>query len=111
MDQKSAAVTVLDARTEPAIPGRMIDCRADIAQLTAAVEIPPGTAVQIEIGDRLLLGEVQASEPGPDGFVLGVRVSHSLNALSELQRLNRALLGEAPTARRDQTTLSLPCEK
>ena len=43
--------------------------------------------------NRLMLGEVLRSEPKGDGFTIGIMVKHALHSLTDLERLNRELIG------------------
>lgn len=40
-----------------------------------------------------MLGEVLRSEPKGDGFTIGIMVKHALHSLTDLERLNRELIG------------------
>jgi hypothetical protein len=85
----AVAITVLSPDPSPPIAGRILDFIGTSMTISAREPIPPGSAVKIESDDALLLGEVfQAKENE-----ITVKISEALNSLSELRRLNRALLG------------------
>ena len=58
-----------------------------------SLPIPCGAPVKLETDDMLMLGEVVRCEPLGQSYSIALSLSHSLAALSELERLNRALLG------------------
>jgi hypothetical protein len=58
--------------------------------------LPPGTPVRLDGKDTLLLGEVGAVDGSGEDWVVTVEIAHSLAALAELERFNRALLGRPP---------------
>lgn len=53
--------------------------------LLVAVEIPPGTALRIELGDDLVLGEVMYCRPMESGWFVGVQLEQMLRGLAELR--------------------------
>ena len=55
--------------------------------------IVPGTAVKLETGDSLILGEVCYSFPHLAEFVVGIQVDQVLSGLGELNRIHSRLLG------------------
>lgn len=93
-----AQLTVLgeQERTWPAtvvdLSGRGLRVRADS---TVAV----GAAVKVEINDALLLGDVCYSIPESGGYLIGVEVDQVLSGLSDVAKLNRALLMEQSAPR------------
>jgi hypothetical protein len=62
-------------------------------RIKLALPIPCGAPVKLETEDMLMLGEVVRCEALGQSYSVGLSLSHSLVALSELERLNRALLG------------------
>jgi hypothetical protein len=62
------------------------------------VRLPHGIArrsmVKVETKDMLMLGEVIRCEPDGDSFKVALALRHSLQSLSGLVSLNRALLNE-----------------
>ncbi len=91
-------MTVLGILGDPSVAGCVIDMSGSGLRVTLALPIPCGAPVKVEAGDMLMLGEVvrcEAMEGEPAGtmYAVGVHLSHSLAALSDLGRLNRALLG------------------
>jgi hypothetical protein len=53
-----------------------------------------GSAVKVEWGHTLLLGEVRYCRPEGDGFAIGLDLEHALYHTEELARLARRLLEE-----------------
>jgi hypothetical protein len=90
---------VLDADPQPLLHGRVIEMTGDRVLVRTPARIPDGAPVRIEGNDTLLLGEVCAVDRGPDHWIVAVEIAHSLTSLTELERFNRALLGERTPAR------------
>ena len=65
----------------------------DELEVIASAGMPHGTAIQIETGDMLLLGEVVNAAILPEGFRARVKVRHAVKSMTDLERLNRAILG------------------
>ena len=61
-----------------------------------------GTAVKLETGDSIILGEVCYCMTDVAGFVVGIEVDQVLSGLKELSRIHSRLLGSAwqPSTRR-----------
>jgi len=89
-------MAVLGASAAEPIAGRLVDFSGKGLRIETRAEVPCGSAIKVEGHEFLLLGEVCRLERGKHGFTIAVQVSHSLTALSELHRINRAILGEAP---------------
>jgi hypothetical protein len=87
-------LTVLDSGPRRQYQGLPIEITGSrmLVRMPACVAV--GTPVRMEGDDTLLLGEVCAMQPERDGWVLAVRVEHSLTSLTDLESLNRALMGE-----------------
>jgi hypothetical protein len=88
------ALTVLDADTRPLLQARVVETTGDTVLVRTPDRIPAGAPVRLERNDTLLLGEIRAVERDGDEWVLAVQIVHSLSSLAELERFNRALLGE-----------------
>ncbi len=86
-------ITVLGILGEPKALGTVVDMSGSGLQLKLPLPIPCGAPVKLETADMLMLGEVVRCEPQGQSYSVGLSLSHSLAALSELERLNRALLG------------------
>lgn len=81
--------------------GRVTEVSGRWIRLHTAAPVKPGTPVRLEDGDRLVLGEVASLDRAGAGWMVAVEIAHSLVSLADLERLNRALLGEtAPAPRR-----------
>lgn len=81
--------------------GRVLDISSHGMALDLPVPIPPGSAIKIEVGDALVLGEVSYCTPHGGRYRAGLVVKHRLAGLAELHRLNRAL---HDTVQTDRTT-------
>lgn len=86
-------ITVLESPAE-AFSGTVIECGGATLIVDLGASVPTGAAVKIEGRDVLLLGEICGCRAEREGHRAQVRILHSLGALAELERLNRALLGE-----------------
>jgi hypothetical protein len=86
-------VTVLGILGEPKAIGTVLDMSGSGLRLELSLPLPCGAPVKLETNDVLMLGEVVRCEPLGQSYSVGLSLSHSLAALSELERLNRALLG------------------
>lgn len=86
-------ITVLGILGEPKAVGTVLDMSGSGLRLKLPLPIPCGVPVKLEADDMLMLGEVVRCEPQGQSYSIGLSLSHSLAALSELERLNRALLG------------------
>jgi hypothetical protein len=92
------SLTVLGILGDPIVAGCVMDMSGSGLRLRLPLPIPCGAPVKVEAGDMLMLGEVVRCEATDDEsagstYAVGVHLSHSLAALSDLGRLNRALLG------------------
>jgi hypothetical protein len=87
-------VSVLGVDGHLPIPGLVLDLSSSALKIAVPVAIPCGALVKAEAFETLLLGEVCRCEQAADGFQVVLQVSHSLNSLSELERLNTALWGQ-----------------
>jgi len=88
-------VTVLGGPEQPPIRACVKDISRSGLRLSSPLPIPCGAPVKVEGGDLLLLGEVCRMGPVGerlDEYTIGIKVSHSLASLADLERLNRALL-------------------
>jgi hypothetical protein len=63
-------------------------------RLEIPVPLENGTLLRVEAVDRLMLGEVCRSAAFGDHYHVGLMLSHSLPALTDLQKLNWALSDE-----------------
>lgn len=86
-------ITVLGILGEPKAVGTVVDMSGSGLRLKLPLPIPCGAPVKLETDDMLMLGEVVRCEQQGQSYSIGLSLSHSLAALSELERLNRALLG------------------
>ena len=88
-------VTVLGMHSDGIMQARVVDASGKGMRLSVPLPIAAGAPVQVEAGDSLFLGEVCYAEAAAEaGYVVGLTLSHSLNALAELGRLNRTLMQE-----------------
>lgn len=61
-------------------------------QLKLSKRADIGSAVKVETGNTMSLGEVSYCRPEGDGYVVWVQVMQALHDVTELSRLARALL-------------------
>lgn len=92
--QEATLISLLGASGEPPIPGTVLDISGSGMRVLSPRPLPCGALVKVEGDNRMILGEVLRSNPEGDFFSIGVKIKHVLNNLSELERLNRELLGE-----------------
>lgn len=90
----AVTVRLLSGAPEP-LPARIVEMSGSGLLLISSRPLPVSAPVRIEGGDMLLLGEVCRCESEPGAARVAVQVRHSLRGLRELDRLNRALLGES----------------
>lgn len=77
---------------EPGFEATVADVSSRGMRFMADRAAKPDTALKIEFGDTMLLAEVVHCSPSGEKYVLGVRVDHVLSSLSDLLRLQNALL-------------------
>jgi len=87
-------LTVLGMHSDGMMKARVVDASGKGMRLSVPLPIATGAPVQVEAGDSLFLGEVCYAEAAETGYIVGLILSHSLNALAELSRLNRKLMEE-----------------
>lgn len=117
-DFSEATFTVLSAGGPGPVEASILSTSGNEMRIAVPFDVAPETAVKIETGDMLMLGEALRVEPAEDGYVLTVNIRHTLRSISELMRLNRAILGDdagqngtRATGRRARTAPFSPCEK
>jgi len=88
-----AQLTVLGER-ETTWPATVVDLSGRGLRVRAESPIAAGAAVKIEINDALLLGDVCYSIPESGCCLIGIEVDQVLTGLSDVAKLNRALLTE-----------------
>ncbi len=91
---RPVTLTVLGAIGQPVMEGYFLDLSGSGLSLRLPLPAPCGAAVKIDAQDMLMLGEITRCTPVEGAYVVGIQLSHSLAALAELDRLNRALLRE-----------------
>lgn len=82
---------------QPCMLGWVLDISKHGMALDLPSPVPPGSAIKIEAGDALVLGEVSYCTPRDGSYRAGLIVKHRLAGLADLHRLNRALHGPTPT--------------
>jgi hypothetical protein len=90
METVAAFTNLDDAEVCPACPVLGLD--GHMMQLKLSKYVNIGSAVKVETGDTLSLGEVSYCRPEGDGYVVWVEVLQALHNVTELSRLARALL-------------------
>ena len=101
-------MTILGILPQPPITGAVLDMSGSGLRVDLPLPIPCGATVKVEVTNMLMLGEVYRCEPVGNRFAIGIALSHSLAALLDLERLNRALLGEARPVRSPALSTSTP---
>ena len=94
-------ITVLGILGDPSAAGSVVDMSGSGLRLKLPLPIPCGAPVKVETSDLLMVGEVVRCEAQGPVYSVSVHLSQSLGALSELARLNRALLGREVASPRD----------
>jgi hypothetical protein len=77
--------------------GHILDVSEHGMALLLPSPVPAGSAIKIECGDTLVLGEVSYCIPREGAYRAGLVIKHRLAGLAELHRLNRALHGASQT--------------
>lgn len=90
----SARVTVLGENPRT-IDGRVVNASGRGLRLLLNSPLPVGAAVQVELGQTMLLGEVCYAVPEVRSYAVGLELDQMLSGLSELARQVDTLL-EAP---------------
>jgi len=72
----------------------VLDMSGSGLRVEVPLPLPCGASVRVETTDLLMLGEVCRCQPRGDAYEVGMMLTHSLAALLDLERLNRALMGE-----------------
>jgi hypothetical protein len=87
-------VTVLGMNSEGIMQARVLDVSGKGMKVCLPLPVAAGAPVQVETDDLLYLGEACYSEAVDGGYIVGLILSHSLTALAELGKLNKALIEE-----------------
>lgn len=87
----------LSARLE----GRAIDLSGRGMRIALGTHIPPGSALKIEMGDSILLGEISYCNPKDNAYVAGVQ-------LDQILRDSASSLRESATTSGDNLTEPRP---
>jgi hypothetical protein len=90
------------------VTGRVLDVSGRGLGLSLPAFLPPGSAIKVELGETLLLGEITYCVPQNDTFRAGVQVKHRLPGLARIHRLNRLPQTEASTGADQLPTASMP---
>jgi PilZ domain-containing protein len=93
IDQE-VTVTVLGEENSPPFEAIAVDMSGNGMRILSPRPVPYQAAVKVQEGDLLLLGEVVRVEALDCGYMFALKLQHSLQALSDLQRLNQALQWE-----------------
>ena len=109
-ESAEAIVSILSSGRTTPIPARVLAASGNELILLIPVERRRGSALKIETGDALLLGELTRIETDGQGYRAALKIRHALKSLTELSRLNRAILGgrepQPAIAPRGRTELS-----
>ena len=88
-------LTVLGASGSHVIEAYLLEISGSGLKLRVPVAVSCGAPVKIDSKNTLMLGEVCRCEPEGGAYTVGVQLSQKLSSLTELEELNRALVGEA----------------
>lgn len=95
--QTDQPVDVLILSDPPAsCRGRVVETSGRGLRLVLPLNVSLGTAVQVEAGDALLLGEVCHHSAAGGEFTVGLALEHTVTGLCALENLRRSLDEEAP---------------
>ncbi len=78
--------------------GLVMDFSGRGMRVQLPARVTPGTAVQLDFQNQILLGEVCYCQGMGQGYAIGIELEHSLSNLDDLSRLVRALVGETGPA-------------
>lgn len=76
------------------VTATLLDLSGRGAGVIADAAIEVNAAVRVELGDRMLLGEVCYCARDEGRYRIGIQLRHSLTHLADLARLRARLLGE-----------------
>jgi len=82
-----------------AITGRVVNASGTGLGLAVGEPVEPGTAVRIDLGEALLLGEVVYCRPGERAWTIGLELDQVLNAVGDLANLAREILNQSDADR------------
>jgi hypothetical protein len=91
----TARITILSGDRQE-LTGTLESVSQGGMRITATDPLPENTAIKVEWGDGLALGDVCWCRAEGAGFSAGIRLQHSLGSLSDLETLARRLLGGSP---------------
>ena len=91
---------VLAVLGEPAgkrhIPATLMESGGQQLKLQLETELPPQTAIKIEVDGGLVLGAVLWSQPSGSSFITTIEVDQVIPDAAGLARLVSAVLGQTP---------------
>jgi hypothetical protein len=73
---------------------KLIDLSGKGMRILVTERFPLEAAVQVELENAMILGEVRYCVQEPNGFMIGVEIHHSLLNLAKIAGLRRAFLRE-----------------
>lgn len=86
--------SVLLREHDVSIGAELLEHSGRAAVLMLDREVPPDSALRLDIGDKVLLGEVYWCEETQAGWRTSVALDQAISSVRDLTRLVRALLGE-----------------
>ncbi len=89
-DWRRARVKVLDAG-EPCFEGQVSRRESARAEVVGDTALRPGSLVEVECEDALLLGEVSACRAQGEGYAMDLRIEHAVRWTREVAELARAI--------------------
>ena len=88
---ETRTITVLNSPVTPLLCTVINESDGGL-NVSLLASLSPGTLLEVEGHDHILLGEVIWSRPIGESFAMGIKVVHSIGNLSALARLNRELI-------------------
>jgi hypothetical protein len=93
IDQE-VTLTVLGGLESQSIQARAVEMSGRGMRILSSLRVPYEAAVKVQTSDLLLLGEVIRVQATGDGYMLALKLRHSVDLRGDLFRLNDAIRRE-----------------
>ena len=93
MVHEPITITTMGAERK-AITGTVLNASGTGLGLAVSEPVEPGTAVRIDLGEVLLLGEIVYCQPAKGAWAIGLELDQVLVASNELATLAREILNQ-----------------
>jgi hypothetical protein len=111
-DNRYPSDSIVQITTLPApgstCTGKLIDISSSGVALSAPIELPAGSAVQLEVADSFMFGFVVYCAPESSDFRMGIEVQRVLLGGSDLSRLLQSALIDAMPEESEVSARSTP---